>query len=112
MGSSQYAQHFSDQGFWNTLTGYARKAGREVVEKALWLYYAARDPRTPAWARNTIYGALGYFILPLDALPDFMPVVGFTDDLAVMAAALVAVSRFIDEPVRQQARTTAKNWLG
>ena len=112
MGNSQYARHFSDQGFWNTLSRYAGKAGREVVEKALWLFYAARDPRTPVWVRNTIYGALGYFILPLDAVPDMLPIVGYSDDLAVMAAALLAVSRYIDEPVRQRARTTVGNWFG
>jgi uncharacterized membrane protein YkvA (DUF1232 family) len=55
--------------------------GREVIEKALWLYYAAQQPNTPLWAKTAIYGALGYFISPIDAIPDITPVIGYADDL-------------------------------
>ena len=52
------------------LARHALAAGREVVEKVLWLYYASRRPDVPRWAKLTIYAALAYFILPLDAIPD------------------------------------------
>lgn len=54
-------EQYSDSGFWAKLKGYARQAGREVVQKALWLYYAAQRPDTPKWAKTVIFGALGVF---------------------------------------------------
>jgi len=107
-----YEQAYSDRRFWRKLSGRASAAGREVLEKALWLYYGAKSPDTPKWARRVIYGALGYFVLPLDAIPDFTPLAGYTDDLGVMAAALAAVAFAIDDKVRQQARDTLARWLG
>ncbi|MGI2260603.1 YkvA family protein [Shewanella sp. GXUN23E] len=103
---------FTEQGFWRKLTDYARSAGREVVEKALWLYYAAQRPDTPKWARAVIYGALGYFIMPLDAIPDLTPMMGFTDDLGALAAAIGMVSLFIDEQVKAKSAQTMTRWFG
>lgn len=107
-----YEAHYSDDNFRQKLTRFARKAGREVVEKALWLHYAAQDPATPKWAKAAMYSALGYFILPLDAIPDFAPLVGYTDDLSVMAAALVVTSMYITGAVKDQARNKVDGWFG
>lgn len=107
-----YGTHYSDENFRQKLTRYAKKAGREVVEKALWLHYAAQDPATPKWAKAAMYSALGYFILPLDAIPDFAPLVGYTDDLSVMAAALVVTSMYITKAVKEQARNKVDGWFG
>lgn len=109
---ASYEQAYSDRRFWRKLSGHASAAGRQVLEKALWLYYAAQSPDTPKWARRVIYGALGYFVLPLDAIPDFAPLAGYTDDLGVMAAALAAVAFAIDDKVKQRARDTLDRWLG
>ncbi len=59
----------------------AGAAGKEVIRKALQLYYAMKRPDCPAWAKAVIIGALAYFIVPTDALPDFIPAIGYTDDL-------------------------------
>lgn len=83
-----------------------------MVEKALWLYYAAQSPDTPRWARTAIYGALGYFIFPLDAIPDFAAVVGYTDDLGVLAAALATVSLYITDDIKDRTRQTMGKWFG
>lgn len=103
---------YSDPGFWNKLRDHARLAGREVLERALCLYYAARRPDTPAWARTVIYGALAYFVAPLDAVPDITPVLGFSDDLGVLVSAVVTVALYIDDTVREQARDKLSQWLG
>ena len=87
-----FDQQFSEQSFWTKLRDYALSAGQSVVEKALALYYCALDADTPAWARATIYSALGYFILPLDVIPDTIPGAGFTDDLGVLAEAFALVA--------------------
>lgn len=81
-----------------------RQASGEVLRHALQLYFAARSPETPAWARSVIYGALGYFISVFDAVPDFTPVMGYTDDLSVLAAALATVATYVGPEERRKAR--------
>ena len=98
--------------FWRKLGQSARVAGRELVEKALWLYYAAERPDVPRWAKLTMWGALGYFVLPVDAVPDFLPAVGVVDDLGALAAALATVAAYVDEDVKQQARERLCVWFG
>ena len=97
--------------FWHKLGPLARRFGRSALGNALTLYYAVQHPETPAWARRVIYGALAYFILPLDAIPDLAPLIGYTDDLSVMAAALAAVSRHITPDVRTQAAKRLTQWF-
>lgn len=109
--SKVYESEFSDNKFWNKAVSYAKVAGREVIEKALWLYFAAQRPETPAWAKAAIYAALGYFIFPLDALPDPTPVLGYADDLGVLAAAIASVSLYIDDTVKVQAAEKLDDWF-
>lgn len=107
-----FEKAYTENGFKNTLTRYARIAGREVVEKALWLYYAARSPATPAWAKTAIYGALGYFISIIDAIPDLTPIVGYTDDLGVLVAALATVAAYITPDIKAKADEKLRQWFG
>jgi uncharacterized membrane protein YkvA (DUF1232 family) len=109
---NEYEDAFSDKGFWEKLKKYALLAGREVVEKALLLYYAMQEEKAPAWAKATIAGALGYFIVPLDAIPDLTPAVGYADDLGVLALAVAAVAAYINEDVRQKAAEKMRDWFG
>lgn len=88
--------------FTKKLTSAAKTAGAEVIEKALWLYYSAQKPETPAWAKATVYGALAYFVLPTDLVPDVLPVTGYTDDLGVLLAAVSTLALYIDEPVKEK----------
>ncbi len=80
--------------------------GQEVVEKALLLFYASQEEKAPAWAKGTIAAALGYFIVPLDAITDLAPGVGYADDLGVLVLAIAAVATYINEDVRN--KTAAK----
>ena len=89
---------YNENSFWNKIKTVFKSAGREVIEKALWLYYAAQDPKVPLAAKTTIYTALAYFILPVDLIPDFLPM-GYTDDLGVLIAAVSTVSMYITEDV-------------
>lgn len=106
------ARDFSDSRFWKKLSAFARQAGREVIEKALWLYYAAERPDTPKWAKATVYGALAYFVLPADAVPDLLPLTGYVDDLTVLAVAVATVGVHIDAAVRDRASQTLTRWFG
>ena len=68
------------------------------------MYFALLDARTPIWVKATVAAALAYFILPFDAIPDLLPIVGFSDDAGVLAAALSAVSAHITDDHRARAR--------
>lgn len=105
-------ERYSDQNFWRKLARFAKLAGREVVEKALWLYYALQRPETPLWAKRVIVGALAYFILPFDFISDLLPGLGFTDDLGVIVTALSTVAMYITPAVKEQARLKVREWFG
>lgn len=74
------------------------------TEDLLAAWFCTRDPQTPRRVRLTLLAALGYFVLPIDAIPDFLPLIGFTDDAAVIAAAIAAVAGSIKPEHREQAR--------
>lgn len=108
----QYQQHFSENKFWNKLQQQARKVGIKAVYTALLLFYAYRRRETPTWARSIILGVLGYFLAPIDLIPDLTPVLGYTDDLGVLAFGLVAIAGFINQEVKIKARTRLERWFG
>ena len=89
-------------GFWRT----AKRAAAKVpfMDELVASYYAALDTRTPWKVRATLLGALGYFVLPADMIPDFLAVVGFTDDIAVLTAAIASVRPHIKDGHRKAAR--------
>ncbi|MFJ5368329.1 YkvA family protein [Bosea sp. CER48] len=74
------------------------------AEDLLAAWFCARDPATPRRVRMTLLAALGYFVLPVDAIPDIMPLLGFTDDAAVIAAAIAAVAGSITIEHRERAK--------
>jgi uncharacterized membrane protein YkvA (DUF1232 family) len=75
--------------FWRTV----KKAARQVpfMNDVVASYYLALDRDVPMKARAIIFGALGYFVLPTDTIPDFILGLGFTDDIAVLTAAITAI---------------------
>ncbi|MGQ7245765.1 YkvA family protein [Halomonas sp. V046] len=107
----EHRDHYSDERFWTKIGRYARVAGEATLSRALMLYYAARDKDTPVWAKTTIYGALGYFISPLDALPDLTPLIGYTDDMGMLAVALMTVASYVKDEHKQKASITLKRWF-
>ena len=109
---NEYEEAFSESRFWRKLKKYATTAGKEIVEKALLLFYAFQEEKAPKWAKATIAGALGYFIVPLDAIADITPAVGYADDLGVLALAIAAVATYINEDVRNKTAAKMKSWFG
>lgn len=93
-----------EEGFWPK---FRRVAGRlPFAEDLLAAYYAAVDSRTPLRVRGTLLAALAYFVMPADLIPDFLVGLGFTDDAAVLAAALRALSGHVRPRHWEQARRT------
>jgi uncharacterized membrane protein YkvA (DUF1232 family) len=103
---------YTDKGFWSKLKYHGRSASRDVIERALLLYYAAQEENAPAWAKGTIAAALGYFIVPLDAITDLAPAVGYADDLGVLVLAIAAVATYINDNVRARTAQKMRDWFG
>ncbi len=92
--------------FGSEFLGRLKRVAKRIpfAEDLLAAWICARDPATPRRVRLTLLAALGYFVLPIDALPDIMPFLGFTDDAAVLAAALAAVAGSITVEHRERAK--------
>ena len=91
-----------DQGFWPKVR---RTLGQvPFLEEAVAAYYCARDPKTPFQVKAILFGALGYFVLPADVIPDVIALAGFTDDAAVLAAAIKAVMPHVKDEHHAKAR--------
>ena len=108
----KYADFFSENSLLSKIKNYFREAGIRVVYSALLLYYAFTRKETPLWARNIIFGVLGYFISPIDALPDLTPIIGYTDDLGVLSFGLVTIACYVNKEVKEKARGKLKDWFG
>lgn len=98
------------QKLWRKLGSQAKRAGQELVETSLKLYFSARDERTPAWARAVIYASIAYFIVPIDGIPDLLPT-GYSDDLATLLAALATVSAHIKTEHKTKAHDKLVKWF-
>ncbi len=107
----KYQKYFSDDQFWGKVKKLVRKAGIKIVYIALLLYYVMRNPATPKADKTKILGALGYLLLPTDLIPDFLPVAGYTDDLAALTWALYSVAKNITPEVKIQARQKLGEWF-
>ena len=112
MDFDAYRSQFSESKLWEKIKRVARKAGAKVVYAALVLYYVTRDPSVPTSVKVKIYGALGYFILPADLIPDPIIALGFTDDLGALAWAIYSVGSHITPEIKRQAEEKLHEWFG
>lgn len=108
----RYSGHYSEEKFKDKLLRVARKAGVKVIYAVLILYYALQDKSFPSKEKAIILGALGYFILPLDIIPDVAPFVGYTDDLIALLFAVRQVYNHITPEVRDKARARLISLFG
>jgi uncharacterized membrane protein YkvA (DUF1232 family) len=92
------------QGLWPKLVRYAARI--PFADEVLAAWYCATDPATPVKVKATLFGALAYFVLPFDLIPDVILGLGFTDDLAVMVTAVTLVRNHITQVHRDRARGT------
>lgn len=89
--------------FWRKV----RRTLRQVpfLDEAISAYYCATDPQTPRHVKVMLLGALAYFVVPTDMIPDFIVGLGFTDDATVLAAVTFTVRRYITSEHRECARS-------
>jgi uncharacterized membrane protein YkvA (DUF1232 family) len=109
--SDEFGKEYNESSFWNKIKTYAITAGKDMIEKALTLYYCLIDRDTPAWAKSIIVGALGYFIVPVDVIPDLVPVAGYADDLGALTSALAMVAVHIKPEHKEKAKEQLNIWF-
>lgn len=97
-GKAEYVR----RDFWPKIKNAAGKI--PFAEDAVAAYYCTLDRQTPLRVRGMLLGALAYFVLPTDAIPDFLPALGFTDDAAVLLAVYQVVASHIRPEHREAAR--------
>ena len=108
----KYQEYYDESKLGSKLPRVARKAGSKLVYCVLLLYYVLRSKTVSNADKAKIYGALGYFLLPLDILPDFLPLAGYTDDLTAVIWAIHAVWKNITPEVKAQAAAKTREWFG
>lgn len=108
-------QDFDDDAFWRkiarVLKNKGKKAVGDVLVMALKLYYVMLDDDTPRWAKLVIYGALVYFVVPMDMLPDILPT-GYIDDAGTLSAAIGTVHSHIKQEHHDNAQNKVDTWFG
>ncbi|MGB2925747.1 MAG: DUF1232 domain-containing protein [Limnothrix sp.] len=108
----KYEQYYSEKNLKEKLAKYAVVTGKKTVELVLTLFYTLQQKDIPIKYKAVIVGALGYWILPPDLLPDVIPAIGYSDDLSTLLMAMAVVTTHIDDEVRQKAKDKLKDWFG
>ena len=90
------------------ILGSLKARAKELKQFTLVAYYAARDPRTPTLVRLLALLVAAYALSPIDLIPDFIPVIGYLDDLILVPLGLALVVRLLPEPVLASAREQAE----
>ena len=102
-----YEKDFNEKDFWDKIKKYAFKIGTKPIYVALLLFYVI--PEVSIIDKAIIIGALGYLISPLDIIPDWIPVLGFMDDIGILMYALSRVNASINDKVKEKAENKFKS---
>jgi uncharacterized membrane protein YkvA (DUF1232 family) len=98
----KHDQRTVEDGFWRKVRRFAAKL--PFLDEAVAAYFCAIDPKTPLQVKAVLFGALAYFVMPIDVIPDFMAWFGFSDDAAVLYAAIRSVAKHIKPEHKERAR--------
>lgn len=107
----QYSNMFTQSEFFDKISRIAKRAGAKLVYVALVLFYTMQSNQVSLKDKAIIIGALGYLISPLDAVPDAVPIVGLSDDLAVLLFVFDKVLVNVSDDVRQRATDKLHQWF-
>lgn len=110
MSTNKFESSYSEDGLWAKIEKFAKKAGKEIVINVLKLYYAMALGKATPTQIATIIAALGYFISPVDAVPDLLPG-GFADDGGVLTLAVATLACCSDPEVVNAAKQKASEWF-
>lgn len=107
----EYKDEFDENTFFDKIKNYGKTAGVSVIYGALILYYTYKDTNVPLKAKIISLGALGYFILPTDLIPDIMILTGFSDDLLALITAIKSITDYINDDIKLKAKNRLTEWF-
>jgi len=110
MGLPVASEPPEEERFWKKLKRVLSRV--PFAEDLVAAYYCAIDPETPGYVRAVLLGAVAYFVLPIDMIPDVLAGLGFTDDASVIAAAVAAVGRHLQPQHRRRAKLALEQIAG
>ena len=102
-GLLNYSKYFNESGLFIKLGKVVGLLGQKTLYSVLILYYLLFDKSIPFKVRTVFMASLGYFILPTDLVADFLPVIGFTDDIALISYVIANAIEHITPEIRQKA---------
>ena len=108
----KYADNFSGSKFWSKLIAVAKHLGEKILRIVLLLYYTLKSDEVSPKDKALILGALGYLILPLDLIPDGIPVLGLTDDIAAIKLVYDVVKASITPEIEKKAEAKLAQIFG
>ncbi len=106
-----YAGKFSAGDFTEKISRIAKRAGAKLVYAALILFYTLQSDKVSAKDKAIIIGALGYMISPLDVVPDAVPIVGLTDDMAVLLYVLKKIWVDVEPEIKEKVKEKLAKWF-
>lgn len=109
--TDKYQKHYSNSSFWDKVKKIAKNAGLKVICYALTLYYVLQKNDVPVAEKGIIIGALGYFILPIDLIPDFIAGLGYTDDVGAMLIVIKKSMDYVDEDIKSKVYLKLNEWF-
>lgn len=107
----EYKKEYNEKNFFDKLKKVLKVVGVKGVYMLLLLYNTLQRKDIPPKEKSIIIGALGYFILPLDALPDITPIVGYSDDIFALGMAILKVMPYIDDEMKEKSKEQIKKWF-
>ncbi|MDR3261166.1 MAG: DUF1232 domain-containing protein [Tannerella sp.] len=109
--AESYGAYYDENRFWKKVKQVAKKWGETVLRPVLLLYYILRDGDVSIREKAYIIGALGYFILPMDFIPDMIAGLGYTDDIAVILLLLKHMKRSITPEIKARVEMKIRELL-
>ncbi len=107
----KYKENYSEEKFWEKLKKIAKKIGVKATAYGLTLFYVLQKDEVTYGDKLFIIGCLGYFILPIDLVPDVLVGIGYTDDIGFMAINLIRISKYIDDDVKRKVSKKLSEWF-
>lgn len=107
----QYQKYYSEKGLFSKIGKVCKKAGMKAVYYVLLLYYVLMDEKTSWEHKGIIIGTLGYFILPIDLIPDFIPAAGYTDDITALVTCIKTVMNNVTPDIKRKAAQKLTDWF-
>lgn len=106
------SKHFSENKLIKKVAKVARTAGLIVIYPAMILYYLFKEKTVPLASKSVIAAALAYFIMPADSIPDITPIIGYSDDLAILLVSLSHLMKYVSPELLQKVKDHLATWFG